>query len=68
MLYLYLFLPIGLLAVLTIYYLRSLKSSAVAANTQLFIDAWNASERKQNAQTAVTEQAKKKQPATKVPA
>lgn len=31
-----------LLAVVTVYYLHSLKSSAVAANTQLFIDAWNA--------------------------
>ena len=52
MLYLYLFLPIALLAGITIYYFRSLKSRAVAGNSQLLIDAWNTTAQKQKSVAA----------------
>ena len=39
--YLYLLLPISLLAAVTVCYLRSLRTSRVPANTQLLITAWN---------------------------
>jgi len=41
MLYFYLFFLLVLLAVVTLYYFRSLKSSGIPANAQLIIDAWN---------------------------
>lgn len=41
MLYIYLILPILLLIVVTILFLRSLKSSGIPANAQLLVDAWN---------------------------
>ena len=39
--YIYLIFPILLLIVVTILFLRSLKSSGIPANAQLLVDAWN---------------------------
>jgi len=39
--YIYLIFPILLLIVVTILFLRSLKSSEIPANAQLLVDAWN---------------------------
>ena len=41
MLYIYLILPILLLIVVTILFLRSLKSIEIPANAQLLVDAWS---------------------------
>lgn len=60
MLYFYLCLPVLLLAIVTYFYFRSLRSSGVPANTHLLIDAWNATATADSAQRAGSKLVKRK--------